>query len=246
MTAAPEVLARHVRPVGGGFSERAWARAGALREHIDALPFLRGLADGTLPTETFRHYLEQDSAYLHGYARALAGLAARAPDAGAAELWSGAATGAVVAERELHADLLELLGPGHDRPEPSPTTQGYRSWLVATAATASYPVAVAAVLPCFWVYADVGARLAGHAETVPDHPYARWVRAYADPAFAAVTGRAVAALDDVAARVTAAEQAEMAAAFDLAVRYEWMFWDAADRRESWPLRPVLPGAGDLV
>lgn len=56
---------------------------------------------------------------------------------------------------------------------------------MATEATAPHPVAVAAV-PCFRVYADVGARLWAAASresaTGAQHPCRRWVEAYGDPA----------------------------------------------------------------
>jgi hydroxymethylpyrimidine/phosphomethylpyrimidine kinase len=35
-------------------------------------PFVRGIADGTLPTESFIYYLKQDYLYLQHYARSAA------------------------------------------------------------------------------------------------------------------------------------------------------------------------------
>ena len=48
----------------------------AQRKH----PFLRGIADGTLPLERFSFYVRQDYLFLIEYARLLALGAARAPD----------------------------------------------------------------------------------------------------------------------------------------------------------------------
>jgi thiaminase (transcriptional activator TenA) len=63
------------------FSEEAWQRAAALREAIHRLPFNTELAAGTLAPERFRWYILQDSIYLGEYARVLALVAAKAPDA---------------------------------------------------------------------------------------------------------------------------------------------------------------------
>ncbi|MCW2583352.1 MAG: transcriptional activator, TenA family [Klenkia sp.] len=212
------------------FSADAWAATAGLRADIEALPFLAELADGTLDPASFRHYLEQDALYLAGYARALSLLAARAPGTAAASFWAQAAHGAGAVETALHADLLEVLG-GDGRPvEESPTCLAYVSWLVATAATASYAVGCAAVLPCFWVYADAGVRLAATARATPGHPYARWVATYDDPAFQESTRRARELTDAAAGPEHAAA---MHRAFAVATRYEREFWRSAHVRETW-------------
>jgi len=224
-----------------GFRTRVAAASADVRAAVDALPFLAALGDGTLDPAVFRHYLEQDGCYLREYTRALALLAARAPRPDDAEVWAGSAAAAVVAERELHADLLghPLLArtgePGPAAPvRPSPTTLGYASWLVARAATAPSAVAAAAVMPCFTVYAEVGRALAARSSEVPDNPFARWTAAYADPAFQAASAAAA----DVVERAVAdapGDADEAVATAVLATRYEWTFWDAAWRREGWPL-----------
>jgi thiaminase (transcriptional activator TenA) len=216
------------------FSACAWAATAELRAAIDGLPFLAGLGQGTLEPAVFRHYLEQDALYLGGYARALALLAARAPDSAAAAFWASSAHGCQVVEAQLHADLLggELPGAGPGDPEPSPTCLGYVSYLVATAATAPYAVGAAAVLPCFWIYADVGRRLARSASAVPGHPYRRWVDAYADDGFQQATGTAR-DLVDAAARRWPGDLPDMHRAFATATRYELQFWRAAAVRERW-------------
>ncbi|NAZ86678.1 TenA family transcriptional regulator [Kineococcus sp. T90] len=229
-----------VRP----FTEQAWERTAHLRAAIDGCRFLRELGEGTLDAAVFRHYLEQDEIYLAGYGRALALLAARAPDTAAAAFWASAAHGAAVVETSLHGDLLgsgalpAADGPAHA----SPTTLGYVSHLVATAATAAYPVAAAAVLPCFWVYADVARRLARSAAAVLDagahHPYARWVAAYDAEGFHASAATARRLVDEAAAGLDDLEP--LHEAFATATRYEHLFWETALHREDWPLPLAAP------
>ncbi|TFV67901.1 UNVERIFIED_ORG: TenA family transcriptional regulator [Bacillus sp. AZ43] len=218
------------------FSEDAWEATAGVRAAIDALPFLAELGEGTLDPACFRHYLEQDALYLAGYARALALLAARAPDSGAASFWATSAHGCGVVEAQLHADLLEseLLGAAPAAAQPSPTCLGYVSYLVATAATAPYAVAAAAVLPCYWVYAEVGRRLARTARAAGGHPYRRWVEAYEAEGFQEATRRAR-EIVDAAAEAAPGDRPAMLQAFGTATRYELAFWEAAHRRERWPL-----------
>ncbi|MFQ1004132.1 TenA family protein [Modestobacter sp. SSW1-42] len=216
------------------FTDDAWAGTAHLRTTIEELAFLTELGDGTLAPAAFRHYLEQDALYLAGYARALALLAARAPDPDAAAFWADSASVTRTVETALHADLLgsQLLGPASAELLHSPTCLGYVSYLVATAATASYAVAAAAVLPCYWVYADTGVRLAATARSTPGHPYARWVATYDDPAFQESTRRARQLVDDAAA-ATPSEVPAMHRAFALATRYELEFWRSAHGQEGW-------------
>ncbi|WP_432506804.1 TenA family protein [Kineococcus arenarius] len=223
----------------GRFTDEAWARTAHLRAAVDDCRFLRELGEGTLDPAVFRHYLEQDEVYLAGYGRALSLLASRAPDVASAAFWASSAHGAAVVETALHGDLLGsgALPPASGPVRASPTTLGYVSYLVATAATAPYPVAAAAVLPCFWVYADVARRLAGSAAAVlgagAEHPYARWIAAYDAEGFHASVATARRLVDEAAAPLP--DAGPLHEAFATATRYEFLFWETALHREGWPL-----------
>ncbi|WP_432483746.1 TenA family protein [Kineococcus esterisolvens] len=226
------------------FTDEAWERTAHLRAAIDDCRFLRELGDGTLDPGVFRHYLEQDEIYLAGYGRALSLLASRAPDVASAAFWASSAHGAAVVETALHGDLLGsgALPPADGPAHASPTTLGYVSYLVATAATAPYPVAAAAVLPCFWVYADVARRLARSATAVldagADHPYARWVAAYDAEEFHTSVATARRLVDEAAEGL--GDVRALHEAFATATRYEFLFWETALHREDWPSPLAAP------
>jgi len=222
----------HLRPhAAERFTDRLWDETKLVRSAIDQLEFLRRLGDGTLPLEVFRVYIEQDALYLAGYAKALALLAARSPDPATAGFWAHCASTAATVELSLHDGLLKggsLPATGIE-PTHSTACLGYVSYLIAAAATEPYPVAAAAVLPCFWIYAEVGRELASSAKDVlaadPAHPYAQWVTTYDAPEFQE---------DAAAAAATDSERAAMVTAFTIASRYELMFWDNALHPQPWP------------
>jgi thiaminase/transcriptional activator TenA len=219
-------------------TDHLWERAQKIRAEIDGLEFLRLLGDGTLDLAAFRTYIEQDRLYLAGYAKALSILASKAPDALTAAFWATSAAGAVE-EAALHESLLsgDALPAADSVPEHSPTCLGYVSYLIATAAVEPYAVAAAAILPCFWIYADVASRLAVDAQVVlsrdPEHPYARWVSGYDSDEFRTVVDRARALVDEAADNATSADRDAMAEAFLVAARYELLFWDTALHPQSW-------------
>lgn len=219
------------------FSTRVWADTGTLRRDIDDLPLLRELADGTLQPHRFVEYLAQDDFYLRGYARALAMLAAKAPTAEAAAFWAAGAGGAVAAEVEMHATLLAdpALACLPRAGSASPTTRAYVNMLQAAVAFEPYALGVAAVLPCYWVYADVGHRLAQGASLVAEHPYRAWVAAYDSPVFRDETLTAISLLDDAAEAADEATRDAMAEIFAAATWYEQQFWARSYELEAWPL-----------
>jgi thiaminase/transcriptional activator TenA len=203
---------------------------------ILAHPFLAGLTDGSLDEQRFAYYLAQDAHYLRDYARALAIVGAKAPEHTATGVFAAHAAQAVEVELALHGTLLPQLGidPAELSAVPiSPTTTAYTSYLLATTYGGTFAEGLAAVLPCYWIYQRVGAELLGRGS--PDPRFALWIDTYGGEAFAATVAQ-VRALADRTGRELAAAEAERAAAhFGTTSRYEWMFWDAAWRLESWPV-----------
>jgi thiaminase/transcriptional activator TenA len=199
-------------------------------------PFVTGLTDGSLPREAFRHYIVQDAHYLRGYARALALCGARATQPRDTVMFAAHAGGAIAAEQGLHAGLLADLGvaAGTAAAEPvAPTTRAYVSYLLATAHAGSFAEAVAAVLPCYWIYARVGEELLGRGS--PDPLYARWIAMYGGAEFRSVVDAVLELTDRVGAAASPAELALMREHVVVTSRYEWMFWDAGWRQETRPV-----------
>lgn len=221
------------------FSQSLWNANQALFQSTLELPFNQELASGTLSRERFRHYMIQDAHYLVAYGRALAVTAAKSDNAEGVVQFANAANEAVVVERALHGGFMRDFGVTPEQFAATPLTpvcHHYTSYLLATAWSASYPVAVAALLPCFWIYAEVGRDI--HARSAKDNPYQAWVDTYASEEFHAAVRGVCATVDRLAEEATEATRAAMHAAYKDAARLEWMFWDSAYRLGDWqgPLR----------
>ncbi len=218
------------------FTETVWQSVKPIREAMIAMPFNDELRAGTLSRERFQGYLLQDSLYLMDYARTLAVLAARAPDSGLILEYSRAAEVCIIVERALHESFLTEFGltaADIEAAEPSPTTMTYTQYLLATAHTANFEVAVAAVLPCFWVYREVGLAIA--AKAVGQNPYQAWIDTYAGEEFGAAVERQIAIADRLAEEASPKAQKSMRKAFHRCTQLEWMFWDSAYRQAGWPI-----------
>ncbi|WP_017583777.1 thiaminase II [Nocardiopsis valliformis] len=214
-----------------GFCARVWEETASTRDAIDVLPFVQGIGDGSLSRERFDYYMIQDALYLRGYARALASAAAKAETSDEIAFFAKAAHGAIMVESSLHEGSVGSIG---EDVRPSPTCTAYTSYVLSIAHTQGYPELVAGVLPCFWVYTDVGERLMAKAGDLAEHPYGEWIATYGDEEFARSTEQVKAIADRLAEGAGEATVARMREAFVRATNYEWMFWDAAWRREAWP------------
>ena len=214
-----------------GFCDRAWQRTTTLRAAIDTLPFNRELAAGTLKRDRFQFYIAQDALYLDQYARILVMAGARGPDGAMLRLFAESALEAVAVEQALHGQYLSQFGTGVV--EASPDCLSYTSFLLATAYHEPWEVLMAALLPCFWIYWDVGNTIAR--DSAADNPYRAWIDTYTDEGFGKAVRAVIAATDKAAADATEAVRARMMAAFIRSSQFEYLFWDSAYQLRGWPV-----------
>ena len=213
-----------------------WRAIGPIYAAILAHLFLRGLTDGSLPPETFRFYAVQDALYLRDFARALSLAAAHAPREEWIIMLNEHAAGALTVERTLHESFFADWGlsPEAVAATPlAPTNLAYTTYLLAVAHGRPFHEAIAALLPCYWIYWEVGKTLerAGSRDPL----YARWIGTYASEEFGAVVRAVLACTDTLAAGLGDDDRAAMHRHFVTTSRYEWMFWDMGWRREPWPV-----------
>jgi thiaminase (transcriptional activator TenA) len=222
------------------WTQQLWQAVEPTYQAILEHPFLQGLTDGSLPQDRFAYYVAQDAHYLRDYARALAVVGAKAPTHADTGVLAKHAVGTVDVELALHEALLPRLGlSGVDLENIpiSPTTTAYTSYLLATVYGSSFAQGLAAVLPCYWIYARVGEALVERGS--PDERYSTWIDTYAGDEFAAVVAEVLTLADRIGPDLSESEKALALQHFCVTSQYEWMFWDAAWRTESWP----LAGAG---
>jgi len=219
-----------------GFTGELWAAGESVYRQILAHPFLAGLTDGSLDRESFRFYVVEDAYYLTEFARALSLAASKAPRDEWIVAFNRDAIGSLEAERALHEGYFRDFGLSEEelrsRP-PAPTTLAYTSYLLATAHGSPFAETLSAVLPCYWIYAEVGKALAHKGSP---HPlYQRWIDNYASEAYEKTVEAVLGIMDDAATEEGPAARGRMIRHFVTTSRYEWMFWDMGYRQEGWPV-----------
>jgi len=218
------------------FTDELWKSIEPIYGAILRHPFLTGLTDGSLPQESFRFYAVQDALYLREFARALSIAAARAPRDEWIIMFNEHAAGALKVERALHEGFFRDFGLGPEKvaaTPPAPTNLAYTSYLLAAAYGGPFHEALAALLPCYWIYWEVGKALEQAGS--PDPLYQRWIATYAAEAFAGLVRSVLDAANATAAGLPPAGRDAMRRHFVTTSRYEWMFWEMGYRREAWPV-----------
>lgn len=218
------------------FTERLRREAEPLWTAQFEHPFIRGIADGSLDPERFRHYIRQDYLFLIEYGRLLALTSARAPTLELQTRTAELTLDVLKSEMDLHRTFVAEWGVSTDELEAetmAPTTRAYTDFLLRTASLGDFTDLIAALLPCMWGYSDLGRRLAE--DNPPDEPrYARWIEMYSSDEFGELAAWCRDVTDQVAGDVGNHRQELMLSAFLQSSRYELAFWEMAWRLE----RPV--------
>jgi thiaminase/transcriptional activator TenA len=212
-------------------SQTLWMESADLATAALQHPFVRCLADGTLPREHFTRYVAQDSFFLESFARAYALALAHSPDRAGIEAFADQLAG-VREELRLHATYAERWGIDLSTVEPTPATLAYTEFLLATAAVGYAGQICAAMTPCMRLYAYLGQSLA---ETHVSDTYADWISTYADPQFDALAATLERLLDTYAADLQRARTT-----YRRAMELELEFFESAYPRsaEGPPIRSV--------
>jgi thiaminase/transcriptional activator TenA len=221
--------------MSGKFSALLRRRADKIWRAIYAHPFLRELHAGTLPAGRFTYFILQDYVYLLDFAQVLCLGGAKSPDIRTLEIFARHALGAVEVERSFHAGFGKEIGLSPERLEETaagPVTRAYIDHLQAVARGGTLKELVAAVLPCYWIYGDIGKRLFGGRPRRP-RIYREWIELYASEEFWRPVREQIALADELGAHAGADERRVMIRHFLSSSRYEYLFWEQAYREEQW-------------
>jgi thiaminase (transcriptional activator TenA) len=223
--------------MAGLFTRQLRREADEIWRAVHAHPFLDELRAGTLPMNRFEYFILQDYVYLLDFAQVLCLGGAKAPDLKTLEIFARHALIAVEVERSFHASFGKSLGLSQrqlDRTPKAPVTEAYTKHLQSVARGGSLAEIVAAVLPCYWIYGEVGRRLYRKRPRKPAI-YREWIEIYASEDYWKPVREQIRLMDSLGASARGEEKKLLRDHFVLSSRYEFLFWDQAYRLEKWPV-----------
>jgi len=215
-----------------------WKEIEDIYEAIIKHPFIEGLITGELNMNIFKEYIIQDALYLSKFARAVALVGVKADSDDDSLLLIRNAEAALSFERaSLHEFLMSEWGLKPEdvyRRELSPVNLAYTNYLLLVAYTSPFHEGLSAVLPCFWVYLEVGKQLVEKGS--PNRVYQRWIDTYASEEYERAVMEIVELMEKTAKELNTKEIEQVKRHFRLSTIYEYLFWDSHYKMESWPFK----------
>lgn len=192
-------------------------------------PFVRGIAKGDLPLETFAYYIAQDAYYLKHYAKVLALAAAKVTNAEDMPFFLEMARYIHEAELDIHRTTFQTLNIDPQF-EAAPAAVNYVNYLYRVVQDGDIAEVMAAILPCPWLYQEIGQRFK---YAKPSEPlYQQWLDVYSSDEMATSVANQQQLMDRLA--TAAPEKAvKLAQHFKRSCFYEWQFWEMAWTAQDW-------------
>ncbi len=192
-------------------------------------PFVRGLADGTLPEPVFRAYLVQDYLFLIQFARAFALAAYKSDRLEDMRQATGGLDAILNLEMGLHVRYCADWGIAEaalEAAEEHPHTVAYTRYVLDTGMAGDLLDLHVALAPCMLGYGEIGARLLRDPATKRDgNPYLDWIEMYGGDEFQAAARAEQEVIDRLfARRGSPARLPDLRRIFATATRLEESFW----------------------
>ena len=204
-------------------------------EAFHSHPFVSGIANGSLPSEKFVHFMVQDYLYLLEYAKVFSVGMAKTSDLEVMKAFSAYVSSILSGEMDIHRGYMERLGIDLADVEKTSLSQdnlSYTSYMLRIAYEAGPAEILAAILPCAVSYEEIARKMVEEDPSCADHPfYGEWIRGYASPFYHEENLELEALLDKVAADAGEAQIQRLIEIGQRCSRYEGAFWDMA-----WELR----------
>ena len=205
------------------WSKEIWKKSARIYDSILELEFLKELAEGSLSNDAFASYIAQDEIYLKNYYNQMYMLADLMEDAQDRNLFLSFAQSGMEGEKALHDMLIEKYGIDTEV-EASKITGGYNAHIREGIATGNPCVALASVLPCMWIYNQVGLHILNHSK-LEGNPYKDWILEYGQEEFTTGVNKVLKMIDGWASKADGKTREMMDYYYLKAALYEYAFWD---------------------
>lgn len=216
------------------FTTEARMAAEDLWEKSKKHPFIQELQAGTLAPDIFRYYLLQDRYYLEQFAQIHQKAAELAHQPEEKQLFLAGVTGleeAEVAVREGFFKDLRITEQEIAAVPIAPTAYHYTTHMYRELLSGSTARTAAALLPCYWLYQEIGKQLIESGSSDP--LYQRWIETYDSDGYREAVTRQRELTDRLAAQATEGERRAMLQGFLVSSYQEWKFWEMAYVQEKW-------------
>ena len=197
-------------------------------------PFVLEMGEGDLPVEKFRAYLLQDYLFVNDLVSMTALGISKAPDLQAASRLNQFLTAILDPENDLFVRAFRELGATeleYSSARPTPTTQAFGDFIMRAGLEGDFEDIIAVLYVTEGTYLDWGTRLIKAGKRPSNPVYREWIVIHGPQVLGELVGWMSSYLDaaDIGRRRPRIERI-----FHTALRYEYLFWEAAYRGQRWP------------
>jgi len=218
-----ETLLEIVKNAKGRWSDNVWNVIQPIMDDIRNLPFLQEMAAGTLPYEKFLQYLYQDDIYLVNYCDEFLRLAEMLPEGDMKEIFRQFAKEGMEAEHIMHEQMIgEQVAKNI---KPMEETMAYMNHTRQYFNPEDLTMAMAAMLPCMWVYSEIGKYIISIEKGGYKNPYHEWISCYASEMMDNGVRTALNLINGMAENESPQRRAAMREAFVISTEMELKFWE---------------------
>ncbi len=220
------------------FSARLRKEVNSIWESLFTHPFLVEVKRAVLPLDKFEFYVKQDYTFLIETARCLGIATAKAKDRDTMSVFASLLADSLTVEVKMLERLSEKFGISSEKLrncQPAPTNVAYTRHLLYVAYSGTVGEIVAVLLPCMWSYEEIGSRLGDSVALKRHSIYSEWCDTYRSQKYIDMVKLFRDLVDRQASDAGTSEKEKMRNHFFLSSRYEYMFWDMAYKKATWPL-----------
>ncbi len=202
-------------------------------------PFVEGIGQGTLDSERFCFYLEQDYVFLMEYAKVFASAVVKCQQLEQMAYFATLCSETLQREMDLHRAYCKEFGIASqalEQVQMSATTSGYTGHLHHVALCGDVSDIIASVLPCQWGYNTLARHL--QSQNTPTTRYAKWIAMYASTEFEAYGAWLRNALEEQAQHASPGRKRRWLQHFQTSSRWELLFWEMAWHKEHWRVADI--------
>ncbi len=200
-------------------------------------PFLQGMSDGSLDMEKFKFYAKQDYLYLKTYDKLWALAIAKCDDLEMLKKLVQLLNYTLkfeIALTKYYASKLGVTMKDLEEEELAPTTQAYVDFELSTALYGDLADTLVAVAPCIIGYNAIFTKLRSRGMPKGSPIYTKSIKDYSGARSTALVKNLKEMINKLAEKKTPAGREKMKKIYQIAARYEYLFWDQAYRLEKWP------------
>ena len=197
-------------------------------------PFILQLQEGNLEPSIFRYYLIQDAYYLKSFSEAYHLLADKTSNQEMKRLLKQNAQSLVEGElfiRQQFFKELEISDQEMEQHPIAPTCYHYISHIYRQFAESNLGIAFASLLPCPWLYHDLGKAL--NRKPSPNPLYQQWIETYITDELEQQIKEEEALVNQLYRESNETDKQKMLEAFHRSVHMEAKFWEMAYQHQTW-------------